>query len=152
MASDPRNSNRKLCFQKKCTGEAPRCILVQLPPLAEIASCVCGPCWCVLLTKIICHAPEPTGGALELQKGNIGRYLGGLARLIARVAHNGDGQRAALKTSASARGAAAPRPRALHALACLGIKVGTLGHCMPFFGGAGARYTLTSVLFRLGGP
>ena len=91
-------------------------------------------------------------GAHELQKGNIGRYLGDLARLIARVAHNSDGQRGAPKTSASVRSAAVPSPRALHAPAPLGIKVGPLGHCMPFFGDLGAKYTLTSVLFRLGGP
>ena len=84
-----------VALPKKCTGEAPRCILVQLPPLAEIASWICGPSWCVRLTKLICCAPGPTGGAPELQKGHNRHNLNGIASLITRVAHNRHTQRAA---------------------------------------------------------
>ena len=44
-----------------------------------------------------CCAPEPTGGAPELQKVHIRRHLSGPASLTTRVAHNEDAQRAAHK-------------------------------------------------------
>ena len=80
---------REVAFPKKCTRGASRCILLQLPPLTEIPSWACGPCWCVRLTKLICCASAPTGGHLSCRKGHNRRNLYDLASLITRVAHNG---------------------------------------------------------------